>query len=183
MLEVGYRRENLIFQGIGCLALAAGGVWFARLDTGYFQLTLLGWLMAAAMPIVAFALVRRGFDGSLALREVQGGLELRTLYAAQDFAWSGLDSVHRETLQQSSAFGLIKQTIAGYLVFTGRNRSGEQVTIKLHEDLLDWPKQSLGQLQDKVVERWEQSQSDRQFAPPAARPASPVAPTFGRRSV
>ena len=42
MLEVGYRRENLFFQSIGCLALAAGGVWLARLDTGYFQLTLLG---------------------------------------------------------------------------------------------------------------------------------------------
>ena len=187
MLEVGYRRENLIFQAIGCLALAAGGVWFARLDTGYFQLTLLGWLMAAAMPVVAIALVRRGFVGSLALREVRDGLEIRTLYAAQDFAWSGLQSVHRETLQQSSAFGLIKQTIAGYLVFTGRNRSGEEVTIKLHEDLLDWPKKSLSELQDEVVDRWTRSQTDRQYAapapPPARTPVSPVVPTFGRRLV
>ena len=183
MLEIGYRRENLIFQAVGCLALAAGGVWFARLDTGYFQLTLLGWLMAAAMPVVAIALVRRGFDGSLALREVRDGLEIRTLYAAQDFAWKDLQSVHRETLQQSSAFGLIKQTIAGYLVFTGRNRSGEGVTIKLHEDLLDWPKKTLSKLQDEVVERWTQGQTDRQFAAPAPRPGSPAAPTFGRRSV
>ncbi len=183
MLEVGYRRENLIFQATGCLALAAGGVWFARLDTGYFQLTLLGWLMAAAMPVVAIALVRRGFDRSLALREVRDGLEIRTLYAAQDIAWSGLQTVHRETLQQSSAFGLIKQTIAGYLVFTGRNRSGEEVTIKLHEDLLDWPKKSIRQLQTEIVERWTQSKTDRQFAVPPARMANPAAPTFGRRSV
>lgn len=183
MLEVGYRRENLIFQSIGCLALAAGGVWLAQLDTGYFQLTLLGWLMAAAMPVVAFALVRRGFDGSLALRELRDGLEIRTLYAAQDFAWKDLQSVHRETLQQSGAFGLIKQTIVGYLVFTGRNRSGENITIKLHEDLLDWPKKSLDQLQNEVVARWRQSQTDRQSAAFAPRPASPAVPNFGRRSV
>ena len=63
MLEFGYRREHMFFQSTGCLALAAGGVWFARLDTGYFQLTLLGWLIALAMPFAAFATFRRAFDG------------------------------------------------------------------------------------------------------------------------
>ena len=183
MLAVGYRRGNLIFQSIGCLALAAGGVWLAQLDTGYLQLTLLGWFMAAAMPVVAIALVRRGFDGALALREVRDGLEIRTLYAAQDIAWKDLQSVHREILQQSGAFGLIKQTIAGYLVFTGRNRSGEDVSIKLHEDLLDWPKTSLSQLQVEVAERWTNSQTARQMAVPTPRSAIPVLPTFGRRPV
>ena len=168
VLEVGYRRENLIGQSIGCLALAASGVWLARLETGYFQLPLLGWLIAAAMPEVAIALVRRGFDGSLALREVYGGLEIRILYAAQDFASSGLQSVYHETLQQSSAFGLIKQTNAGYLVFTGRNRRGEK---------------SPGKLQDEVADRSTQDQTGRKFAARALRSASPAAPTFGRRSV
>ena len=183
MLEIGYRRENLIFQSIGCLAMAAGGVWLARLDTGYFQLTLLGWLMAAAMPCIAFVTFRRGLDGSLALREVRDGLELRTLYAAQDIAWKDLEAVHRETLTQSSGFGLIKQTIAGYLVFSGRNRSGEQIKIKLHEDLLDWPKASLGKLQDEIAVRWQQGQTDRPLAAPQYRPIAATVPSFGRRSV
>ena len=183
MLEVGYRRENLFFQSIGCLALAAGGVWLAQLNTGYFQLTLLGWLIALAMPFVAYATFRRALDGSLALREVPDGLEIRTLYAAQDIAWKDLQTVHRETLQQSSGFGLIKQTIAGYLVFTGRNRQGEDVKIKLHEDLIDWPKASLSELQEAVVARWTKSKAAAPAAAEGFRPASPVAPTFGRRSV
>ena len=183
MLEVGYRRENLFFQSIGCLALAAGGVWLARLDTGYFQLTLLGWLIALAMPFVAYATFRRALDGLLALREVRDGLEIRTLYAAQDIAWKDLQTVHRETLEQSAALGLIKQTVAGYLVFSGRNRQGEEVKIKLHEDLMDWPKASLSELQDEVVARWTKSKVAAPIAAEGFRPASPVAPTFGRRSV
>ena len=183
MLEVGYRRENMFFQSFGCLAMAAGGVWLARLDTGYFQLTVLGWLFAAGMPVVAFVTLRRALDGLLALREVADGLEIRTLYAAQDIAWKDLQTVHRETLQQSSGFGLIKQTIAGYLVFTGRNRHGDAIKIKLHEDLLDWPKASLSELQNEIAARWAKSKDVAPIAAEGFRPASPVAPTFGRRSV
>lgn len=183
MIEVGYRRENLFFQSIGCLALAAGGVWFARLDTGYLQLTLLGWLIALAMPFVAYATFRRALDGALALREVSNGIEINTLYASQNIAWRDLQSVHRESLTQSGAFGLIKQTIAGYLVFAGRNRSGEDVVIKLHEDLLNWPKAELHKLEAQVIERWARGELEGQAMAPALKAPSPATPSFGRRSV
>ena len=185
MLDIAYKRANLVFQAIGCFALAVGGGWLASQDWTHWQLRLLGGLFAVGLPVVSYAVAHRVISGQSAIAEINGGLRLSTLYESADLRWEDLQTIEREVLTQTSALGLIKQDIAHYLVFSGYSPRNGEFRIKIQEDLIDVPKSGHDRLYRKLLELWENGGSPPPVA--ASRIASPAsarrAPTFGRRGI
>ena len=185
MLEIAYKRGNLVFQAVGCFALAAGGGWLAFQDWAHWQLRLLGSLFAVGLPFVSYALAHRVISGQSAITEINGGLRLSTLYESTDLCWQDLQSIEREVLTQASALGLIKQDIAHYLVFSSYSQRDGEFRIKIQEDLIDIPKSGRDRLYRQLLELWKNDGSPPPVA--ASQIASPAlarrAPTFGRRGI
>ncbi len=184
MIAVSYKRDRLIAQSVGILLLSLGGLWLGLQDNFGLSWRLLGWLLAVALPFVSVALARKAIDGQLAIREIANGLELASLYGSRTIPWKNLTAIHREVLQQSSGLGLIKQDVAHYIVFTGYEVGPGEFSIKIQEDLIDWPKHQLGNLFELLTSTW-QARISGEDSPSAPRPQAPgfSAQTFGRKAV
>lgn len=185
MLEIEYKRGNLVFQAIGCAAIAAGGGWLALQDGFHWQLRLLGGFLALGLPFVSYALAQQVISGKSAIVETATGLQLSTLYGSREVRWQELTAIEREVLRQSSAFGLIKQDIAHYLVFSGYSPRDGEFRVKIQEDLIDVPKAGLARLYEQLHAMWQDGGSPRPV--PATRlqgsPVVPRATGFGRRGL
>jgi hypothetical protein len=184
MIAVSYKRDRLVFQAIGIVMLALGALWLGLQDNFAITWRLLGWFLAVTLPFVSVALARKAIDGQLAIREVSQGLELSSLYGSRTVPWANLTAIERHVLQQSSAFGLIKQDVAHYIVFVGYEVGEGEFSIRIQEDLIDWPKGQLPELFDRLATRWKsrQAEPDR---PALQRPLAPSfsSPTFGKRLI
>lgn len=185
MLDIEYKRGNMAFQAVGCAALAAGGGWLALQADFHWQLRLFGGLLALGLPFIAYALVQRLISGQSAIVETATGLRLSTLYGSRDVRWQDLLAIEREVLTQSSAFGLIKQEIAHYLVFSGYTPGDGDFRVKIQEDLIDVPKAARADLYQQLHLMWRNGGSPRPI--PATRPDQAVAAArtvgFGRRGL
>ena len=185
MLDIAYKRTNLVFQAIGCFALAVGGGWLAGQDWAHWQIRLLGGLFAVGLPLVSCAVAHRIISGQSAIAEINGGLRLSTLYESADLRWEELQSIERGVLTQTSALGLIKQDVARYLIFSGYSPRNGEFRIKIQEDLIDVPKSAHDRLYRQLLELWENGGSPTPVA--ASRIGSTTsaqrASTFGRRGI
>lgn len=180
MTIIRYKRSDMVFQSIGCFFLAGLGAYMALQDI-MWQLRLLGGFLAAALPVVSIALAMRAYNNVAAIQYDHKALTLATLWTSVELPWSAIRSIHRETLQQQSAFGLIKQNIGHYLVVTAHIGDNDERTFKLNEQLLDRPAAQMPQLAADLIAAangalQEQRQTTRRPAPNAG-----MAGGFGRR--
>jgi hypothetical protein len=185
MITIQYKRADMVFQAIGCLFLAGLGAYMAMQDT-MWQLRLLGGLLAISLPVVSIALAMRAYNNAAAIQYDRKHLTLATLWTSVDLPWSAIRSIHRETLQQQSAFGLIKQNIGYYLVVTAHIDDNNERTFKINERLLDWPVAQMPQLASDLIAAangalQEQRQPTHRPAPAGANPGGVGG--FGRRGV
>lgn len=195
MRTISYKRDSMITQAIGCLFLAAGGAWLAMHPEFHVKFRFVGGFLAVCLPFVSAALFMRWRSGAEALRFDARQLHISTLYRQTSVAWSDVRNIQRETLTQSSGFGLIKQDVAHYLVITTAIDGGFERTFRVQEDLLDWPKDGMAALADELSGLWAHAlRSGREplMPPPAAPPAVPLIngrplvgarPSFGRKQV
>jgi hypothetical protein len=186
MIAVSYKRDRLVLQAIGIVMLALGALWLGLQSNFAITWRLLGWFLAVTLPFASVALVRKAIDGQLAIREVAQGLELSSLYGSRTVPWANLTAIERHVLQQSSAFGLIKQDLAHYIVFVGYEVGEGEFRIKIQEDLIDWPRAELEILLDQLAATWHARSAGPAIQPqPSRRLTSPgfSASTFGRRAV
>jgi hypothetical protein len=185
MLTIEYKRSKLAFQAIGCFALAAGGGWLAFEDWVHWQIRGLGGFLALCLPFVGYAVAYRAHSGQSAIVETATGLQLSTLYGSRDVRWQDLTAIERVVLRQSSAFGLIKQDIANYLMFSGYSPRDGEFRVKIQEDLIDVPKAGLARLYEQLHAMWQDGGSPRPV--PATRlhgsPVATRATGFGRRGL
>lgn len=195
MRVISYKRDSMISQALGCLLIAAGGVWLAFQADFNIKFRFFGGFLAVCLPFVSAALFIRWKGGAEALRFDARQLHISTLYRQTSVAWSDVRNIQREKLTQSSGFGLIKQDIAHYLVITTALDGGFERTFRVQEDLLDWPKDAREALAEELSAIWAQalrSGRDAPMPPPAAPPAVPLIngrplvaarPAFGRKQV
>lgn len=192
MTIVRYKRADLILQAIGCLVIAGGSAWgFTLADSVKLQI-LLG-IVAVSLPIAAMALGIRATGDLTALSFDDRNVTACSLWQRVTVPWAGVKSIHRETLQRSSMFGLFKQTLGWYLVVVTHDGDGFEKRIKLNEKLLDRPQDSLHLLLREIeeahaaslVRRQNQFRAAEPSRTPAPRPEAPLAtrPTFGRRGL
>lgn len=186
MLDIGYKRHNMVMQSVGCLFLAAGGAWLGFQEDFHWKFRVFGAFLALCLPFVSFVTMRKALSGQSAIAEIPGGLRLASLYGSLEFRWPQLRSIEREVLTQRTAFGLIKQNIAHYLVFVVMDPAYGEKRFKIHEDLIDVPKAELDQLYDRLCEVWEAGGS--RTVPASRQPAIPagIAPRavgFGRKGL
>jgi len=181
MQTVRYKRGTLIWQAIGCLVIAAGGLWMAVSFNG--QAKLLGILLALMLPFASIALMVRAFGDCVALQFDSSTLRVTTLLGGARLSWSQVRSLSREVVTQSQAFGLFKQDISFYLVITAVEDGGFERRFKVNERLLDWPRDGIPALVDDMA----RAQSSRAPAPPQPRAPTAAGPaprgSFGRRTV
>lgn len=151
-----------------------------------WQLRLLGALLGLSLPFVAVALAIRAYNDVPAIQYDHRKLSVATLWASADLPWPTVRRIHRETLQQQSSFGLIKQDIGHYLVVTAVVGDNDERTYKINERLLDWPVEALSRLADDLVAAAHQGMDAAMAA--RQRPQQQTArPTnsggFGRRGI
>jgi hypothetical protein len=182
---VRYKRTDMITQAIGSVGLAIGGAWlFTQVDS--IQLRILFGVLAVTLPFVAVALGIRAAGDLVALNFDERGLTVCTLWKKTETRWANVKSVHRETLRQSSAFGLFKQTIGWYLVIVTHEGDGFEQRLKLNEKLLDVPQDSIDALIGQIGAAWEgrhARQSTPVAAPAVAAGQPAMRPSFGRRGL
>lgn len=149
MQTVHYKRGDMIGQAIGCLALAVGSVWMAANFHGTFKF--LGVFLAVTLPFLAVALFARAAGDCIALQFDGQSLSIKTLWRKATVPWKQVTGIHRETLRQTSMFGLIRQDIGFYLVVTLASGGLGSNKFQLDERLLDWPKGALPTLLDDLA--------------------------------
>jgi hypothetical protein len=195
MRSVFYKRDKLITQSIGCLVLAAGGLWLAIDPDFHAKFRFVGGFLALCLPFVSIALFHRWRQNHPALAYDQHSVSLSTLYRSASFAWQDVRDIQREKLTQSSGFGLIKQDIAHYLVITVADGSSLE-EYRIQEDILDWPRERFDALQSELVDKWMMSAGQPKSQPtlmqaPSMQPSingqplvsRPGAVQFGRKSI
>ncbi|MCC6924667.1 hypothetical protein [Novosphingobium sp.] len=185
MLDVVYKRSNLVMPAIGCVLFAVGGGWVALQDEADWIYRLIGAMFALALPFVGYAAAARAASGVSAIRETASGLQLSTLYASTHVHWDQIVGIRREVLQQKSAFGLIKQNLGHYLVFEAHLPGEGELKVKIQEDLIDMPKARHARLFDQLNAMWAQGGSPQPVAPTRISPpvGAPRAAGFGRRGL
>lgn len=154
MTLVKYQQSKMLWNAVGCAVLAVGGLWVAFFSEWIFKLRLLGGLLGLSLPFVSTALALRMRSGLAALKFDRTTLEIATFYRSTAHRWSDVRDISRETLTRSSAFGLIKQDLAHYLVIAVADEDGLQNTYRLQEELLDWPKDRFPALVEQLNAIW-----------------------------
>jgi hypothetical protein len=191
MQTVFYKREKLIKQAIGCALLAAAGFWCASQPTFHWQIRLMGGLLAFSLPSVSILLLSRWHKNVPAIHFDDDRLHLSSLYRSASFSWSEIRHVDREKLTQAAAFGLIKQTIASYLVVTVADGSNFEKKFKIQEDLLEWPRDGLDALADEIYQKRVVTAPQRSNTETPNKPigighrpvgSTPGRPAFGRKA-
>lgn len=186
MLDIAYKREQMALQAVGCLLMAFGGAWLAFQESFHWQIRGLGGFLAICLPFVALVTANKVMSGQSAIREINGGLSLTSLYGSLEFRWEQLRSIDREVLSQESAFGLIKQNLAHYIVFVVMDPRFGEKRFKIHEDLIAVPKREMPQLYERLHQMWASGGST-MIAP--SRVVAPVTPApramvgFGRKGL
>ena len=141
MQTIHYKRGDMYAQAIGCALFSIMGGWLAF--HGHGKLMILGAVLALSLPIAAIALTARAMGDCVALRFDRQGLYVASLWRSAKLSWPELRKIHRETLVQSSAFGLFKRKIAFYIVITAADEGSFERSFKINERLLDWPQDGM----------------------------------------
>ncbi len=156
MRSIFYKREKLIAQSVGCLVLAAGGLWAAVQPDFFSKFRFLGGFLTICLPFVSIALFRRWHQNRPALAFDRHHVSLSTLYRSINFSWQDVRDIKREKLVQSSGFGLIKQNLAHYIVVTVAD-GNDYEEYRIQEDILDWPREKFDALLAELSEKWMMS--------------------------
>lgn len=162
----------MLGNAFGCAVLALVGLWAAFQPGWHFQLRLIGGLLGVTLPFVSIALGLRIKSGLAALRFDRNTLEIATFYRSTSRRWSDVRAISREKLTQSSAFGLVKQDLAHYLVIETATEDGSIETYRIQEDLLDWPKDRRTALAEQLIATWQTPSAARAPAPASAPPVT-----------
>ena len=152
MQTIHYKRGDMLVQSIGCMVLAAVGLWLGLSFHG--RLMVLGWVLAACLPVLSIGLFVRALGDGVALRFDQQNLHVATLWSGTDLRWADVRKLQRQTIQQSSAFGLFKRDIAFYIVVTAVDDSGFERSFRVNERLIDWPRDAMDSLLNDLQRVW-----------------------------
>jgi hypothetical protein len=194
---IEYNQNKMAFNAIGCAALAIGGAVAAMMPDWPMKLRFVGGFLAVCLPCVSLFLVLRIKSGSAALAFDAQGVSISTFYRTRRCRWSDVRDIQRETLTQSSGFGLVKQDVGHYIVITVADGSVLE-ELRVQEELLACPKQDVQGIVDAMAGLWmaalhgsRAGHSAMAVATPAsAEPlingmplARPSAPGFGRKGL
>lgn len=188
MRIVQYKADKLVGQGIGCVFLATGAAWVAFQPWIGWEWRLFGGFLALTLPFAAVALFMRWKSGNAALSFNSRELHISTFYRSVNVYWPQVRNIERETLTQTSGFGLIKQDLGHYIVITTADADGSYEVYRVQEELLDLPENDIAQLVQELGSCWVNaldSGQKMQADPVAPRlngiPLEPARPAFGRK--
>lgn len=187
MRIISYSKTTMITNAIGCIVLALLGGW-AFLSVEHFQLKWFGGCLAVSLPVAAFFLFRRALGDCHAIAYNGKGMKVTTLFREAIFFWPQLHDISCETLQQQSLFGLIKQNVGYYLVFTFYE-DGDLRKFRINEGLLNIPKGTTLALIEDITRASQGPQSQvqaqragqAQSQSPSSRTRYAGTPAFGRK--
>jgi hypothetical protein len=149
MTTIAYAQGKMLHNAIGCAVLAAAGGYLAGFTDWHWQLRLMGGLLALCLPFVSAALFLRLRSGADALVYDGQQIKISTFYRQAGHRWSDVRAIQRETLTQSSGFGLVKQDLAHYLVITVADGAALE-EYRIQEELLALPKSEMQALADDL---------------------------------
>lgn len=173
MRTILYKQSGLINNAVGCLAVAAGGLWAAfNFEAAWMML---GALLAVSMPIVAIALFVKSMGECVAIQFDDRGIRVNSLWGGQWMSWPEVVDIDRETVQQSQFFGLYKKDISNYLVFTPLD-GGVFGKLKINEHLLDLPRESIPSL---IQEMGRAAARSKTGSPAISQPVQPAGAKTG----
>lgn len=175
MTVIEYNQNKMAFNAIGCAVLAIGGAVAALMPDWPMKIRFLGGFLAVCLPFVALFLVRRIKSASAALAFDTQGVSIATFFRTRYCHWSEVRNIQRETLTQSSGFGLFKQDIGHYLVITVADGSTFE-ELRVQEELLAAPKGDMQGIVDAMAGLWMAAlhgSRDRNGAIPVADPIVP----------
>jgi hypothetical protein len=197
MTVIEYNQNKMAFNAIGCAALAIGGAVAALMPDWPMKLRFVGGFLAVCLPFVSLFLVLRIKSGSAALAFDSQGVSISTFYRTRHCRWSDVRDIKRETLTQSSGFGLVKQDIGHYIVITFADGVVLE-ELRVQEELLACPKQDVQGIVDAMAGQWMAALNGArsgQRVMPVANPMMteplingaplprPSAPGFGRKGL
>lgn len=188
MRVVKYRSDKLIGQALGCALFAIVGAWVASQPDMFMKLRILGGVVALSLPFVAMGLFLRWKRGNAALSFDARELHISTFYRSVSVRWPQVRNIERETLTQSSGFGLINRDVGHYIVITTADADSSYEVYRVQEELLDLAKVEIAQLVDELGSCWAnalvtgQKMQMESVAPRLnGLPIEPVRPGFGRK--
>jgi hypothetical protein len=185
MREIHYKKGSMSMQAIGCAGLAAGCAW-AAINIDIFQIRLFCGLMAVSLPFLAVALFRRAMGPGLAFSFDSSSLIVTSLFRHAVIPWGNIQSITRETLQQSTAFGLVKQDVAKEIAISFYE-NGDIRKFKVNEALLDVPKDSIDAMLEDMVRygrttlQSPMSVTSQSYYPSGSARSNTIGPIFGRK--
>ena len=141
MQSVSYKRKKL-YQGLIGMPILTAGLVYGAMMFGGMLLTIFAAAFIVGCPILVYVQWKALQGDGFALQYDSKGVHIASLYKSTYAPWSDVRRIHCETLQQSSGFGLIKQDLAHYLVFTIGDQNGGLDELKVQTDLLDIPRGS-----------------------------------------
>jgi len=153
MTVIEYNRDKMTFNAIGCAMVAVLGGLAALQPDWHMKIRLVGGLLAISLPFVALFLFLRIKSGAPAIAFDGHGVAISTFYRTRECRWSDIRDIQRETLTQSSSFGLFKQEIGHYIVFTIADGALYE-ELRVQEELLACKKQDVQAIIDTMCASW-----------------------------
>lgn len=153
MTVIEYNREKMAFNAIGCAMLAVLGVLAALQPDWHMKIRFVGGFLAITLPFVSLFLFLRIKSGAPAIAFDGDGVAISTFYRTRHCRWSDVRDIKRETLTQSSSFGLFKQEIGHYIVFTVADGAMYE-ELRVQEELLACKKQDVQGIVDAMCASW-----------------------------
>jgi len=153
MTVIEYNRDKMMFNAIGCAMVAVLGGLAALQPEWHMKIRILGGCLAISLPFVALFLFLRIKSGAPAIAFDGYGVAVSTFYRTRDCRWSDVRDIKRETLTQSSSFGLFKQEIGHYIVFTVAEGALYE-ELRVQEELLACKKEDVQMIVDAMCASW-----------------------------